>query len=610
MLRTRLPAARLALIGPFAIAGLFAIGAAGEALADTPYEVTIRPTGDDALDSALGDASQLATLEDKPPDSEAALRNRAANDRDRLNAVARAYGYYDDAVDIALDMKARPVKVTIAVIPGPRYVLASVAIVDARGAGFPAGAPIVTAADAGLQIGAPATSAPVAGANGRIEHIFRSKGFPFARIADRKAIVNHDTKEMEVTYSVDPGPSALFGPTAIDGLSWVRQAYVVRRLRWTDGAPYDVSLIDKTKDALVASNLFSTVDIKTEPPQPPAATPPATTQAVVTPIAIDVTERSFHSVSAGASYASTEGVSINASWEDRNVFGEAEDLRFAAQVGQEQKAITADFRKPDYWGLNWDLVTKAAVLKDNTEAYVSDGERLFGGVEYKGLQAIALGGGIALEHATVSDYDLRQRYTLAGFPLYAKRDASNDLLNPTTGDREGMTLTPYVDPTRPALHFLTGRVTGSYYLPLGDGDRYVLAAFGAIGATVGISLDDLPKDKRFYAGGGGSIRGYAFQRAGPLGVHDEPVGGLSSLETSLELRYKLTETIGIVPFVDAGNVYSSDFPDFGRRLLIGAGIGVRYYTGLGPLRLDLATPLHQREGDRPLQLYVSLGQAF
>jgi translocation and assembly module TamA len=185
-----------------------------------------------------------------------------------------------------------------------------------------------------------------------------------------------------------------------------------------------------------------------------------------------------------------------------------------------------------------------------------------------------LGFGLALEHANISDDVLQQRYFLIGVPVYAKRDASDDLLNPTRGDREGVTLTPYTDPARTDLTFVSGRINGSYYLRLTDSDRYVLAAQGALGATFGIGLDNLPKDKRFYVGGGGSVRGYAFQRVGPLNSHDQPIGGLSSSEASLELRYKLTET------------------------------------GLGPVRLDLATPLERREGDRPIQIYVSLGQAF
>jgi translocation and assembly module TamA len=586
---------RLILLG-----SALALYAWGNADADVPYELTITATGDRTLDSALNDASQLSTLADRPPDSEAALRSRAADDRDRLNAVARAYGYYDDEVKVSIDAKAKPARVTVTVTPGPRYRLTSVEIVPAPGMAFPPGAPTVTAAEVGLKLGEPALAAPVAQANDKIERVFRERSFPFARVTERKVIVDHGTQEMRVTYTIAPGRSAVFGPTRMRGLETVGQDYVERRLHWTLGQPYDVALVDKTKDALVASNLFSTVEVSPQQGDDPA----------VAPMAVDVTERPPRTVAVGVAYASTEGISGNATWEHRNLFGEAEDLKLGLLVGQEESAATADFRRPDMLGVGWDLVSQLKIDKEDANAYTSDGERLFSGFEYKGFQQIVIGFGLALEHATITDFELMQRYTLVGIPLYARRDASDDLLNPTTGDREGFTITPYVDPARTSLAFVSMRVNGSYYLKLGETDRYVLAVMGALGATAGVSLDELPKDKRFYVGGGGSVRGYGFQRAGPIGIHDEPIGGLSSTEASLELRYKLTETIGLVPFIDAGNVYDTNFPDLSRRVFIGAGFGVRYYTGLGPLRLDLATPLHQREGDAPIQIYVSLGQAF
>ena len=573
---------------------------AGSAYADVPYQLTIAPTGDDALDSAMEDASQLASLQDRAPDSEAALRSRVTADRDRLNTVARAFGYYDDKVRIVMDTKQQPVQVTITVTPGPQYILASVAITAAGGKPFAPGAPTVALADVGLKIGQPALSAIVAGANASIERIFHQKGFPFAQISNRKAVVDHATKGMDVTYEVDPGPAAVFGHTSFAGLQSVHEAYAARRLHWAPGSPYDVTLIDKTRDELVGSNLFSTVSITTEKSADPG----------VAPIAIDLTERPPHSIAAGASYASTEGVSVNATWEHRNLFGEAEDLKFGLLVGQEASAATADFRVPDMLGIGWDMVDNLTIKRETATAYKSNGERLFGGFEYTKIHEIAFGFGLALEHATISDYELRQRYTLVGVPLYARRDTTDDLLDPSRGDREAIILTPYIDPTRTELTFISGRINGSIYQRLGDSDRWVAAAFGAIGATAGVSLDQLPKDKRFYAGGGGSVRGFGFQRAGPIGVHNQPLGGLSSVEAGVELRYKVTPTIGLVPFFDAGNVYDTNLPDLSRRLFLGAGIGVRYYTALGPLRLDLAAPLHRSGGDRPMQIYVSLGQAF
>jgi translocation and assembly module TamA len=594
------PVAKSKLPTPLILGSLFALCLSGLACADVPYEVTFAPTGDGALDAAIADASQLSSLADRAPDSEAALRSRVADDRGRLNAVARANGYYDDTVEIAIDVEAQPVKVMVTVTPGLRYILSNVAVVGPDGRPLPAEVPAITTEDLHLDPGGAAMAAPVAGANSLIEQVFQKHGYPFARIVQRKVTVDHGTRQMAVVYEIDPGPRAAFGQTSFTGLESVHQAYVARRLRWIAGDPYDVTLVDKSRDALVASNLFSTVEIKTEKGSDPS----------LAPMVVDVTERLPHSIAAGASYASTEGVSLNASWEHRNLFGEAEDLKFGILVGQEESALTADFRKPDIAGIGWDLVTHGAIRREDANAYKSDGERLFTGLEYKGFQEIAFGGGISLEHATITDYELHQLYTLVGIPLYARRDTTDDLLNPTRGSRAGITLTPYTDPARTQLSFISGRINGSYYQRLGDSDRYIVAVSGAIGATLGVSLDQLPKDKRFYAGGGGSVRGYGFQRAGPLGSHSQPIGGLSSVEASIELRYKLTETIGIVPFLDAGNVYDSNFPDLSRRLFIGAGLGVRYYTGLGPVRLDIATPLHQRSGDRPLQIYVSLGQAF
>jgi translocation and assembly module TamA len=137
----------------------------------------------------------------------------------------------------------------------------------------------------------------------------------------------------------------------------------------------------------------------------------------------------------------------------------------------------------------------------------------------------------------------------------------------------------------------------------------VLAGFGAFGSIFGASRDEVPADKRLYAGGAGSVRGYAYQRAGPLGPADVPLGGISSLELGLEFRYRITDTLGIAPFVEGGNVYPHSLPD-SLKLLYGGGIGLRYYTLIGPIRVDLATPFERRPGDAAIQFYISIGQAF
>jgi translocation and assembly module TamA len=200
-----------------------------------------------------------------------------------------------------------------------------------------------------------------------------------------------------------------------------------------------------------------------------------------------------------------------------------------------------------------------------------------------------------------------------------KLDETDNLLNPTNGYRAqlnniggqaGQLVTPAHTFSGSHLTFATNLLSGSTYWPLGPEQRTILAGKLALGSLDGASLFQLPADQRIYAGGGGSIRPYGWQLAGPLARNNDPIGGRSSLVLNLEGRVKITETIGIVPFIDAGSYYESPVPQLGRTLLYGVGVGLRYYTAFGPLRLDLATPLHKRSGDSPIQLYISLGEAF
>jgi translocation and assembly module TamA len=160
------------------------------------------------------------------------------------------------------------------------------------------------------------------------------------------------------------------------------------------------------------------------------------------------------------------------------------------------------------------------------------------------------------------------------------------------------------------LNYVSNLVSASTYWQPGDNGRTVFAGRAALASLDGAPLPQLPADQRIYVGGGGTIRPYAYQTAGPLAPNNDPIGGKSSLVLNFEGRVRVTETIGVVPFVDAGSYYESSVPQLGHRLFYGVGLGLRYYTAFGPLRLDLATPLYRRSSDSPIQVYVSLGEAF
>jgi translocation and assembly module TamA len=253
------------------------------------------------------------------------------------------------------------------------------------------------------------------------------------------------------------------------------------------------------------------------------------------------------------------------------------------------------------------------VAYDSRQGLVSPGiERKFGrfltlGIAVEGVRASAE----ELAFANILTTAQRTRnYTLFGLPGYLKLDATDNLLNPARGWRVLVSVTPAHTISAPDLNFVTDVVTASTYWPVASGDRAVLAAQASVASLAGAPLDELPADQKIYAGGGGSIRPYGYQMAGPLDSNSIPIGGKSSLAVNLEARMKLTQNIGVVPFFDAGSYYETSVPQLGRGVLYGVGLGLRYYTNFGPLRLDLATPLRRRAGDAPIQAYVSLGQAF
>ncbi|HSR71931.1 MAG TPA: BamA/TamA family outer membrane protein, partial [Kiloniellales bacterium] len=198
-----------------------------------------------------------------------------------------------------------------------------------------------------------------------------------------------------------------------------------------------------------------------------------------------------------------------------------------------------------------------------------------------------------------------------GLPLTATRDDRDDLLDPTRGTRLSLTLTPYGGVGDQSLAFLRSTLGGTAYYAIDEGRRFVVAGRARLGSILGDDTEEIPANKRFYAGGGGSIRGYEFQKVGPLDENNEPLGGRSLVELGVELRIRVTEEIGIVPFLDGGTVFDSPYPDFEEDLRWATGLGLRYFTAIGPLRLDVAVPLDKREGiDDDYQFYISLGQAF
>ena len=571
--------------------------------ADVNYRAEITGADDSDLANLLDKVSELKTLEDKPPASEEALRRRADRDLGRLADAAHSLGYWDAGFSYEVDTGAEPAKVTVKAEPGPLYHVGSVTVRD------PDGRPLVIPNEPKLPIkpGDPARTAPVVATETALVAALGDSGHPFAKIEDRRVEIDRATQTMDVTYTLDPGPVMHFGQVAIIGLERLNPTYVEGRVRWQGGEIYDASKVDETRRALIETGLFSTVQIT------PTADPEHPGEAQMK---IDATERVHRTIGAGLAYNTSQGFGARAFWENRNLFGNAENLRLSAEVGQQLDVFRANFRRPDFLAVDQDFLATAEVANDTPVAYNSRRELATAGIERRVDRWLTAGLSLLAEKANVTQLANvtpmtgTQHYELAGLPAYIKLDETDNLLNPTTGYRAQINVTPAHTFSGSHLTFSTNLLSGSAYWAPGSEQRAVLAGKLALGSLDGTPLSQLPSDQRIYAGGGGSVRPYGYLMAGPLAPNNVPIGGRSSLVLNLEARIKITETIGIVPFVDAGSYYESPLPQLGRTPLFGVGLGARYYTAFGPLRLDLATPLHKRSGDSPIQIYISLGQAF
>ncbi len=574
--------------------------------ADIRYRTTIVGASGDLAD-LLDKVSDLKTLEDRKPASEEALRRRADRDIAQLADAAHSLGYWDARFDYRIDAATKPQKVTVKVAPGPLYRVASLVVLgpDDRPLAIPpAAAPLP------LKPGDPARTAPVLAAQASLLTALGDSGHPFAKLDSRRVVIDRRSHTMAVTYKFSPGPAMRFGGVAIKGLKTLNPGYVERRLLWRHGAAYNAAKVDATRRGLIESGLFSTVRIT---PQPDPKRPGSALMA------IDATERPHRTIGAGLGYNTSQGAAARIFWENRNLFGNAEYLKLSATGGQQVYGINANFRRPDALATDQDLLATAEIADETPSAYHSRRALATAGLERRFSRRVT--GGVLLEGekanveeladlSTLTSAQHTQRYTLVGVPAYLKLDTTDNLLSPSRGWRAQLSVTPAHTFSSPNLNFVTNLLSASTYWPIGAEKRTILAGRVALGSLDGASLLQLPADQRIYVGGGGTIRPYGYQLAGPLAPNNQPIGGKSSLVMNFEARIKVTDTIGVVPFVDAGSYYETSLPQFGQRLLYGVGLGLRYYTPFGPLRLDLATPLYKRSADSWVQVYVSLGEAF
>ena len=608
-----------------------------------PYILTVEVTGDDsALKSAVRDASSLYRLrKDAPADGEA-LARRAESDFAPIIDALWGAGYYNANVKISIDSATLPIAstdiaafaraaegyrnrapapVVIKVDPGPLFKLRSVRVLDALGVEF-------SEADlpqriVGLKPGDPAIASEIRAAETRIIDYFRKQGRPLARIQSVAAVVDHAQNVMDVTVTAAPGPVAPFGEATIHGPQTFDPAIVRSFLYIRPGDPYSPAAIADARNSIREIPAVGGVRITEGTALDPYGR---------LPYQIDVEDRLPYAIGASAKYSTTNGPSGQVYWEDRNVFGGAERLRLQGDVFYAPPwfiasqslghfsaddiggRISASFLKPALWGTTNDLLIDALGERVSTSGvgfigYQVEDADVTAALRHRFNQNFWVQAGLEVQNGAATDALGKVDYTLVGVPVSANFDTTDSKLDPTRGVRLNVSAAGFGTFLGSSLDLVQAKGRASAYYSLDPDSRFVLAGRVAVGAMGGPALDEIPANWRFYAGGGGSVRGYAYDELGPtfLGA---VVGGRSLFEASAELRVKLTDTIGLVPFFDAGNAFVSNFPNFNEPLFAAAGLGLRYYTAVGPIRLDVAFPFERRAGNGPVAVYVSIGQSF
>jgi translocation and assembly module TamA len=569
--------------------------------AETPKEQRVRYTvaidgleDDKKLADQIRDLSQLVEQRDKPPHSIFVLEDRARADRARLRKFLRSEGYYAGRVAFDLEETAKPVKVTLKVHRGPAYRLTEYRLKWQR-----PGAPSVPLDKLGLKLGQRARAEPVVKAQSALLLLLADKAFPFAKVVNRRVVVDHAARTMRVAVTVDRGRRVRFGRTEIKGAPGVDRGLVRRRLRWARNAPYRTKPLKDARKALFELGVFSSVRIT---PDPSRIGPDGET-----PMRVELAERKRHSVSITGYYDTSLGPGGEVEWLNRNLFGGAERLSIRLGGTFVEYGGKLLFRKPDLFEGPQDLIGEARYQELNAPAY--DGREAVASVAIarRLSKRLTVKAGPIFDWSSFKVGPKRDYFTLFGAKATLDYDQRDDKLDPTRGYRLSADVATYVG-SNLAFARAIGRANG-YWSPWG-GKRFTLAGWSRISAVFGENRANLPPNKRIYAGGGNSIRGFGYQRVGPLDSSNNPIGGKSAIEFGVEARLRFTKTWGGVLFVEGGNVFRDLSPDFNEPFRWGAGAGVRYKSPIGLLRLDLATPLNRRTGDSVIQIYISIGQAF
>ncbi len=562
---------------------------------EVEYKVRIKGARDNAVKRAVKESARTYMMRKRPPSTYGQLRRRMEKDVPLIETILEANGYYDGSVTMDLNLEESPVRVYIRLDQGEQYRFRTVDIqfVDNDDERLNKIKPTIRRKNK-------VVATDVFNEQQRIIEQLARRGYPFGVLTRRDVEIDRENQVVDLMLEFDPGPLAFFGPAKVNGLEKIPDKYIHRQIPWNEGARYDAQLVHDFETRLLSAGQFGSARVT--PQQAGSGT-----NAI--PMNISLNERAMRTVRLGVNYSDI-GPGGRIDWEHRNLFGGGE--RFETSLSGSPIEIEWEGRliRAGFLDGRQSLVLDVNAGQEMPDAY--DAKRAVGtAMVLRDFNPnIQAGLGMGYSYSLVEQFDMRDRFAYVLFPVQAVFDYRDDRLNPQRGGQL-FGQTSWYEDTQGFDSFLKSQAEARKYFMLWR-EIHLSSAFRlTLGSIDGADVAGIPADERFYAGGGGSIRGYEYQSVGPK-LNGTPTGGDKLLEFSAELRVQPGTRLGYVAFIDGGTVYNDlTSDDANRALRYGAGLGLRWFTGIGPLRADLAYPLNPDDTQKErLQFYISLGQAF
>ncbi|MDB5695446.1 MAG: outer membrane protein assembly factor [Sphingomonas bacterium] len=575
--------------------------------ADAERRYAWRLEGIDGVASAVlrqrFDELSALNANDGDPANAAQLDRRAREDAALLTTLLRAEGYYDARVLTRIESGPRPL-VVLEAAAGALYRFTGVTLAGVEAAG--ARAPDLRQ-QFGVAAADPVNADAIVAGEARLRETLGRAGFPFATVGESEIVVDRAAGTATLAIDVSPGGARRFGRITANPNNGVFGAdHIAEIARFSPGQPYDATAIADLRRALIQTSLVSTVEV----------TPVPGADQDTVDVAVRMEPAPPRTIAGELGYGTGEGARAELSWTHRNLFPPEGALTVRGVAGLREQLASVVFRRANFRGRDRVLTLQASAAHLERDAFEADTVTLAGSLErqtnifFQKTWTWSLGAELLasderdVERAT--GLARRRTFLIGALPTSLSYDGSDDLLNPTRGFRLGGRLSPELSLQGAAFGYTRMQLDASVYRPVAG---VVLAARTRIGSILGAPREQIAPSRRFYAGGGASVRGYGYQDVGPRDLNNDPIGGRSLTEFSIEARVPVWGQFGVVPFLDAGNIYTSPLPKFSG-MRYGAGLGVRYYSSFGPIRVDVGTPLNPQPGVARVAVYVSLGQAF